>query len=76
MAKRRDKMLELKLERYIIAMLVLLLVIFLIAVFPSGLSETSKLNFVLVTNLGMFGGTVAVAIDVLKSGKKKEKREN
>lgn len=69
-------MLELKLERYIIAMLVLLLVIFLIAVFPSGLSETSKLNFVLVTNLGMFGGTVAVAIDVLKSGKKKEKREN
>lgn len=60
-------------ERYVIAMLALLLVIFLVGVLPSGLSDTAKLNFVLTTNVGMLGGTMGMLINAYRHSKKEER---
>ena len=62
-----------KSARYLISMLVLEILIIMVDIIPVDMSIHEKLKFVVLTNIGMFSGTVVMLYNMGKSSWKRRR---
>ena len=64
-----------KSARYLISMLILEILIMMVDIMPVDMSIHEKLKFVVLTNIGMFSGTVVMLCNMGKSAWKRRREK-
>lgn len=64
-----------KSARYLISMLILEILIIMVDIIPVDMSIHEKLKFVVLTNIGMFSGTVVMLCNMGKSAWKRRREK-